>query len=201
MIRVMIVEDQALVRGALAALLALETDIDVVADVGDGESAMAGIESATPDVVLMDIELPGINGIEAVASIHEAHPHVRCMVLTTFGRPGYLRAAMDAGAVGFLVRDAPASELAAAIRSVMAGGRAIDPELARAALAVGPNPLTPRQRDVLRLARLGRSIAEMADELFLTEGTVRNYVSEAVTAVGAAHRNEAIRIAEERGWI
>lgn len=201
MIRVMIVEDQAMVRGALAALLMLETDIDVVAGASDGESAAAHIAEYAPDVVLMDIELPGINGIETLQRMREITPYLRCIVLTTFGRPGYLRAAMDAGAVGFLVKDAPATELAAAIRNVMAGGRAIDPELARAALAVGPNPLTPRQRDVLRLARLGRSVADMAHELFLTEGTVRNYLSEAIAATGGANRTDALRIAEERGWL
>ena len=197
----MIVEDQSMVRGALAALLMLEHDIDVVAGAPDAESAIAHLAEAAPDVVLVDIELPGMNGIEAVQHMLQINPNLRCIVLTTFGRPGYLRAAMDAGAVGFLVKDAPATELAAAIRNVMAGGRAIDPELARAALAVGPNPLTPRQRDVLRLARLGRSVADMAYELFLTEGTVRNYLSEAIAATGGANRTDALRIAEERGWL
>lgn len=200
-IRIMIVEDQAMVRGALAALLAMELDLEIVAECSDAESALAGLDSSRPDVVLVDIELPGMSGIEAIAAITRNVPATRSIVLTTFGRPGYLRAALDAGAVGFLVKDAPASELATAIRHVHAGGRAIDPDLAMAALALGPNPLTPRQCDVLRLTRLGRSVAEMAQQLFLTEGTVRNYISEAIAVTGGANRFEATRIAETNGWL
>lgn len=200
-IRVMIVEDQAMVRGALAALLALERDLAIVAECADAESALGGLGESNPDIVLMDVELPGMNGIEAIAQVKTRSPNTRCVVLTTFGRPGYLRSALDAGAVGFLVKDAPASELANAIRQVHAGGRAIDPDLAMAALTLGENPLTPRQRDLLRLTLLGRSVTEMAVELSLTEGTVRNYLSEAISAVGAANRIDAARLAESNGWL
>lgn len=200
-IRVMIVEDQAMVRGALAALLALEPGLEIVAECANAESALADIDRAQPDIVLMDVELPGLSGIEAIAAITESRPAAKSIVLTTFGRPGYLRAALDAGAVGFLVKDAPASELAASIRQVQAGGRAIDPDLAMAALALGPNPLTPRQRDVLRLTQLGRSITNIAQRLCLTEGTVRNYISEAIAVTGGANRIEAARIAESNGWL
>lgn len=200
-IRVMIVEDQAMVRGALAALLALERDLHIVAECADAESALEQITESTPDVVLMDVELPGMNGIDAIARIKNQSPETGCIVLTTFGRPGYLRSALDAGAVGFLVKDAPASELANAIRQVHAGGRVIDPDLAMAALTLGANPLTPRQRDVLRLTLLGRSVADMAADLSLSEGTVRNYLSEAISTVGAANRIDAARIAEAQGWL
>lgn len=200
-IRIMIVEDHAMVRGALAALLAMESDLKIVAEYGDAESALAGLDSSRPDVVLMDIELPDMSGIEAIAAITRNRPAARSIVLTTFGRPGYLRAALDAGAVGFMVKDAPATELATAVRQVYAGGRAIDPELAMSALALGPNPLTPRQRDVLRLTRLGRSVAEMAGQLFLSEGTIRNYISEAIAITGGENRLEATRIAEDNGWL
>ena len=200
-IRVMIVEDQAMVRGALAALLALERDLAIVAECADAESALGRLAESSPDIVLMDVELPGMNGIEAIAQVKTRSPNTRCVVLTTFGRPGYLRSALDAGAVGFLVKDAPASELANAIRQVHAGGRAIDPDLAMAALALGENPLTPRQRDLLRLTLLGRSVTEMAVELSLTEGTVRNYLSEAINTLAAANRVDAARIAESQGWL
>lgn len=200
-IRVMIVEDQAMVRGALAALLALERDLEIVAECADAESALEQLSITKPDIVLMDVELPGMNGIDAIAQVRDQAPNTRCIVLTTFGRPGYLRSALDAGAVGFLVKDAPASELASAIRQVHAGGRAIDPDLAMAALTLGANPLTPRQRDLLRLTLLGRTVSEMANELALTEGTVRNYLSEAITILAAANRNDAARIAEAQGWL
>lgn len=200
-IRVMIVEDQAMVRGALAALLRLEHDLEIVAECADAESALDHLTDSPPDIVLMDVELPGMSGIDAITRIRQRFPEIRCIVLTTFGRPGYLRSALDAGAFGFLVKDAPASELANAIRQVHAGGRAIDPELAMDALSLGENPLTPRQRDVLRLTLLGRSITEMATELALTVGTVRNYLSEAITTVGASNRIDAARIAEANGWL
>lgn len=200
-IRIMIVEDQAMVRGALAALLAMESDLEIVAECADGETSFARLDAVAPDVVLMDVELPGISGIEAIAKITKLRPAAKSIVLTTFGRPGYLRSALDAGAVGFLVKDAPASELAAAIRIVHGGGRAIDPELAMAALSLGPNPLTPRQREVLRLTRLGLPVGAMAKKLSLTEGTVRNYLSEAISATGADNRFDAVRIAESSGWL
>lgn len=199
-IRVMIVEDQAMVRGALAALLRLEHDLDVVAECADAESALHRIASAAPDIVLIDIGLPGMNGIDAVRQMRALSP-ARCIVLTTFGRPGYLRAVLDAGAVGFLVKDAPASQLSQSIRQVHAGGRAIDADLAMEALTIGENPLTPRQRDVLRRTLLGRSVADIAHELALTEGTIRNYLSEAMSQIGAANRFDAARVAESRGWV
>lgn len=199
-IRVMIVEDQAMVRGALAALLRLERDLDIVAECADAESALRLLEDVSPDIVLIDIGLPGMSGIDAVHRITSIST-ARCMVLTTYGRPGYLRAALDAGAVGFLVKDAPASQLSRSIRQVHAGGRAIDPDLAMEALTLGANPLTPRQRDVLRLTLLGKSIADIAFELFLTEGTIRNYLSEAMSEIGAANRFDAARVAESRGWV
>ncbi len=197
----MIVEDQAMVRGALAALLALERDLEIVAECADAESALEMLTVTAPDIALVDVELPEMNGIDLIADATVTSPTTRCIVLTTFGKPGYLRSALDAGAVGFLVKDAPASELANAIRQVHAGGRAIDPDLAMAALTLGANPLTPRQRDLLRLTLLGRSVSEMASEFSLTDGTVRNYLSEAISAVGAANRIDAARIAESRGWL
>lgn len=200
-IRVMIVEDQAMVRGALVALLALERDLEIVAECADAESALESLSETHPEIVLMDVELPGMSGIDAIARIRDLLPSTRSIVLTTFGRPGYLRSALDAGASGFLVKDAPASELANAIRQIHAGGRAIDPDLAMAALALGSNPLTPRQRDVLRLTLLGRSVGEMASDLSLSEGTVRNYLSEAIGAVGGGNRIDAARIAESHGWL
>lgn len=201
MIRVVIAEDQAMVRGAMVALLRLEPDIDVVADVASGDAAVDAVLRDRPDVVLMDIEMPGMDGIAATGVIHQRAPSCKVLILTTFGRPGYLRGAMDAGAVGFLVKDAPASELANAIRRAMRGERVIDPELAMAALSSGPNPLTDRQREVLRLSLGGASIAEMAQALFLSEGTVRNYLSEAIAKLDARNRIEAARLAEERGWL
>lgn len=200
-IRVMIVEDQAMVRGALGALLALERDLEIVAECADAESSIDTLDGARPNVILMDVELPGMNGIDAISRIGERLPLCRCIVLTTFGRPGYLRAALDAGAAGFLVKDAPASELANAIRQVHAGGRVIDPDLAMQALALGANPLTPRQRDILRLTLLGRSVAEIAAELSLSEGTIRNYISESIGVIGGSNRVDAARIAESHGWL
>lgn len=200
-IRIMIVEDQAMVRGALAALLALEPDLEIVAECADGESALSQLDNVDPDVVLMDIELPGVSGIDTIEEISKRCSSAKSIVLTTFGRPGYLRSALDAGAVGFLVKDAPAAELAISIRKVHSGGRAIDPELAMAALSLGPNPLTPRQREVLRLTRLGLSVGAMAEKLSLTEGTVRNYLSEAISATCAENRYDAARVAESSGWL
>lgn len=201
MIRVVIAEDQSMVRGALVALLSLEHDIEVVVDVASGDRAVEAALRERPDVVLMDIEMPGMDGITAARQIGEQVPGCKVLILTTFGRPGYLRGAMDAGAVGFLVKDAPASELADAIRRAMRGERVIDPDLAMAALSGGPNPLTDRQREVLRLSLGGASIAEMAQALFLSEGTIRNYLSEAISKLAARNRVDAARIAEERGWL
>jgi two-component system, NarL family, response regulator DesR len=201
MIRVVIAEDQSMVRGALMALLSLEDDIEVVGDVASGTDVVETVLRERPDVVLMDIEMPGMDGIAAAGAIREHVPACKVLILTTFGRPGYLRGAMDAGAVGFLVKDAPASQLADAIRRAMRGERVIDPDLAMAALSSGPNPLTDRQREVLRLSLGGASIAEMASAMFLSEGTIRNYLSEAISKLDARNRVDAARIAEERGWL
>src|SRR5579884_669 len=172
MIRVLLAEDQAMVRGALAALLSLEGDIEIVAEVGRGDEVVVVARATHPDVALLDIEMPGCDGISAAAALHKQLPSCRALILTTFGRPGYLRRAMESGVVGFLVKDAPASELATAIRRAMAGERVIDPTLAAAALTEGNNPLTEREREVLAAAAPGLSIAEIADRLALSEGTV-----------------------------
>lgn len=201
MIRVLLAEDQAMVRGALAALLALEDDIVVVSEVARGDEVLAAALAARPDVALLDIEMPGLDGLAAAAALRRALPACRVLILTTFGRPGYLRRAMESGVVGFLVKDAPADELAGSIRRVVAGERVIDPELAVAAFGASPNPLTERERAVLRAARSGASIAEIATQLVLAEGTVRNYLSEAIQKLEAHNRVEAAQIAEEQGWL
>nr|WP_246851712.1 response regulator transcription factor [Patulibacter sp. SYSU D01012] len=197
----LLAEDQALVRGALAALLDLENDLQVIAQVGRGDEILAAAREHRPDVALLDIELPGLDGIAATAALRAELPATRVVVLTTFGRPGYLRRAMEAGAGGFLVKDGPAEELAAAIRRVHAGGRVVDPDLAAAALSAGESPLTPRERDVLAAAEDGRPIGEIAAALHLSEGTVRNYLSQAIGKAGAANRVEAARRARELGWL
>jgi two-component system, NarL family, response regulator DesR len=201
MIRVLVAEDQGMVRGALAALLRLEKDIEVVAETGRGDEVLAAAVAAHPDVVLLDIELPGIDGLTAAAALREALPTSRVMMLTTFGRIGYLRRAIEAGAVGFLLKDAPATELATAIRRVMAGERVVDPALALTALSEGENPLTTREREVLAAALDGATIKDIAARLFLTEGTVRNHFSVAIQKVGGRNRIEAARLAEEKGWL
>jgi two-component system response regulator DesR len=201
MIRVLLAEDQAMVRGALAALLALEGDIEIVAEVARGDEILRAAQQTTPDVALIDIEMPGEDGLNATAALHRALPTCKILILTTFGRPGYLRRAMEGGAVGFLVKDAPAAELAASIRRAMDGERIIDPALASAALSEGNNPLTDRERNVLSQARTGATIAEIADALALSEGTVRNYLSIAIGKLNAHNRVEAARIAEAKGWL
>jgi two-component system, NarL family, response regulator DesR len=201
MIRVLVAEDQGMVRGALAALLRLEEDIEVVAEAGRGDEVVAAAIAAHPDVVLLDIELPGVDGLTAAAALREALPTARVMMLTTFGRIGYLRRAIEAGAVGFLLKDAPATELATAIRRVMAGGRVVDPALALTALSEGANPLTAREREVLAAAIDGATIKDIAERLFLTEGTVRNHLSVAIQKVGGRNRIEAARLAEQKGWL
>src|ERR1700680_2677088 len=173
MIRVLLAEDQAMVRGALAALLTLEGDIEIVAEVGRGDEVVVVARATKPDVALLDIEMPGCDGITAAAELHTEFPSCRVLILTTFGRPGYLRQAMASGVVGFLLKDAPAAQLATAIRRAIAGERVVDPTLALAALSEGNNPLTERERDVLLADTRGASIAEIAASLFLTEGTVR----------------------------
>jgi len=190
-----------MVRGALSTLLALEDDIDVVAQVGRGDEVMSAARRAQPDVALLDIEMPGLDGIAAAAALHDALPQCTILMLTAFGRPGYLRRAMDAGASGFIVKDGPAEELAAAIRRAVAGERVIDPVLAVAALTAGPNPLTERERDVLGAAVDGSTIATIAARLFLSEGTVRNYLSSAIQKTGARNRIEAVRQAQSNGWL
>jgi two-component system response regulator DesR len=201
MIRVMLVEDQAMVRGAMATLLSLEDDIEVVADLGSGEPAVAEARRVHPDVALLDIELPGISGIEVAAALTTAVPSCRVMIVTTFGRPGYLQRALDAGAAGFLLKDAPVEELAVAIRRVHAGERVVDPELAVAALREGHDPLTTREHEVLSAARDHDSVAELARRLHLSEGTVRNHLSAVIQKLGARNRGEAVAIAEQRGWL
>jgi two-component system response regulator DesR len=200
-IRVLLAEDQAMVREALAALLDLEEDIEVVAQAARGDEVLAAARAHRPDVALLDIELPGLSGLDAAALLRRELPGVRVVVLTTFGRPGYLRRAMEAGAGAFLVKDAPAAQLAAAIRRVLAGERVIDPALAAAALAEGANPLTEREREVLRAAEDGATNAELALRLGLSQGTVRNYLSTAIQKLTARNRTEAVRVARDKGWL
>jgi two-component system response regulator DesR len=200
MIRVLLAEDQGIVRGALAALLSLEPDIEIVAEVSRGDAVLAAALAAQPDIALLDIEMPGLDGLEVAALLREKLPTCRVLILTTFGRPGYLRRAMESGAAGFLVKDAPASQLAVAIRRAAAGERVVDPELAAAALSVGNNPLTEREREVLRAAATGDSLAEIARSLHLSDGTVRNYLSSAIQKLGARNSKDAFLIAERNGW-
>jgi two-component system, NarL family, response regulator DesR len=200
-IRVLIAEDQAMVRGALASLLALEDDIEVVAQAGGGDRALEQARVLRPDVALLDIEMPGLDGLATAAALGRELPGTRALILTTFGRPGYLRRAIDAGAAGFVLKDSPAAQLADAIRAVHAGGRVIDPALAAAAIADGVSPLTEREHDVLAAAREQATAAEIAARLFLSEGTVRNYLSAAIRKLDARNRADAVRIAEEKGWL
>jgi two-component system response regulator DesR len=201
MIRVLIAEDQGMVRGALATLLALEEDIEVVAQCSRGDEVVAAAKTAQPDVALLDIEMPGVDGLKAAALLHQAQPACTIIILTTFGRPGYLRRAMEAGATGFVVKDGPADQLAVSIRRAVAGERVIDTALAAAALSDGSNPLTPRERDVLHAASGGATIASIAGSMFLSQGTVRNYLSSAIQKTGARNRLEAVRTAEQHGWL
>lgn len=200
MIRVVLVEDQSMVRGALAALLELQSDIEVVGQAGNGSEALELVERLAPDVVLTDIEMPELTGLELAGEIARRHLPTRVVVLTTFARSGYLRRALDAGATGYLLKDSPAEALADAIRNVHAGARAIDPELARDAWTER-DPLSDRERRVLRLAGDGMPTATIAAKLSLSEGTVRNYLSEAIAKLNAANRTDAARIARERGWL
>jgi two-component system response regulator DesR len=201
MIRVLLAEDQSMVREALATLLGLEHDIEVVAQVGRGDEVVAAALGSRPDVALLDIEMPGEDGLTAAAALRKALPTCRTLILTTFGRPGDLRRAMDEGASGFLVKDAPASQLAAAIRRAAAGQRMVDPGLAAAALAEGASPLSEREREVLTAAAGGATVADIAGRLYLSEGTVRNHLSAAIRKTGARNRAEAARIAEAKGWL
>jgi two-component system response regulator DesR len=201
MIRILIAEDQAMVRGALASLLSLEDDIEVVAEVERGDRVLAAARAHSPDVALLDIEMPGLDGISAARELARELPETRSLILTTFGRPGYLRRALEEGASGFLLKDAQASELAGAIRKVAAGGQAVDPSLAAAAITEGTSPLTTREHDVLAEAARNGTAADIASTLHLSEGTVRNYLSAAMRKLGARNRVEAVRIAEEKGWL
>jgi two-component system response regulator DesR len=200
-IRLLLADDQTLVRSALAALLCLEPDFEVVAEVGRGDEVVAAAIEHKPDVALLDIEMPGLDGLAAASALAHEAPHIRVIILTTFGRPGYLRRAMESGAVGFVVKDAPAEQLAEAVRRVFDGQRVVDPSLAAATLAGGPSPLTGRERDVLVAARNGATAADIAAKLFLSEGTVRNYLSSAIAKIGVRNRVEAFSEAEHRGWL
>jgi two-component system response regulator DesR len=201
MIRVLLAEDQAMVRGALSALLGLEEDIEVIAEVGRGDEVLQVARSVQPDVALLDIEMPGGGGLPAAQALRECLPSCRVVILTTFGRSGYLRRAIESGAVGFLLKDAPADDLPDAIRRVMKGERVVDPELALAALSEGNNPLTLREREVLSVALTGASLIDIAAQLSLSEGTVRNHLSIAMQKLGARNRMEAARRAEQKGWL
>ena len=200
-VRLLLADDQALVRGALAALLQLEPDLEVVGEVARGDEVVAAALELRPDVALVDVEMPGMDGIAATAELRRRLPGCRVLIVTTFGRPGYLRRAMAAGASGFVVKDTPARQLADAVRRVHAGLRVVDPALAAETLTSGDSPLTPRETDLLRAARDGGTVADLARALHLSEGTVRNYLSSAMGKTGARTRAEAVRIAEESGWL
>ncbi|PTA47143.1 response regulator transcription factor [Micromonospora sp. RP3T] len=200
-IRLLLADDQALVRGALAALLSLEPDLTVVAEVSRGDEVVPEALRTHPDVALLDVEMPGLDGVAAAAALRAALPGCRVLVVTTFGRPGYLRRAMEAGANGFVVKDTPARQLADAVRRVHAGLRVVDPTLAAETLATGASPLTERETEVLRTARGGGTVAELAATLHLSEGTVRNHLSSAIGKTGARNRADAVRLAEANGWL
>ena len=200
-IRVLLADDQAMIRGAFAALVGLEHDMTVVAQVGTGDAVVPAALRTRPDVALLDVQMPGLDGITAAATLHQVLPSCKVVILTTFGRPGYLRRAMEAHAAGFLVKDAPPETLVDAIRRVQAGLRVVDPALAVESLSLGESPLTGRERDVLAATVDGGTIAEIAARLFLSEGTVRNHLSSVIGKTGARTRADAVRIADERGWL
>jgi two-component system, NarL family, response regulator DesR len=200
-IRLLLADDQALVRGALAALLDLERDLSVVAQVGRGDEVLAAARDSGADVCLLDIEMPGMTGLEVAEQLRAELPGVRSLIVTTFGRPGYVRRALDAGAAGFVVKDTPARELADAVRRVHAGLRVVDPTLAAESLMAGPSPLTAREAEILRLALDGSPVASIARTAHLSQGTVRNHLSAAIGKTGAATRAEAARIAQAHGWL
>jgi two-component system response regulator DesR len=200
-IRVLIADDQALVRGALAAMLGLEHDIEVVAQVGDGAAAVAEAVRTRPDVALLDVQMPGVDGLTAAEQLRDRVPQCRVLVCTTFGRPGYLARAMAAGAAGFVVKDAPPEQLVDAVRRVHSGLRVVDPVLAAESLASGTSPLTPREHEVLRFAADGAPVSEVAARVHLSQGTVRNHLSAAIGKTGARSRADAVRVAELRGWL
>ncbi|WP_159707860.1 response regulator [Arthrobacter sp. 18067] len=200
-IRLVIADDQALVRGALAALLGLEPDIEVVAELGDGTGVADAVVELAADVAMLDVEMPGLDGISAAAAVRRASPSCRVLMVTTFGRPGYLKRAMQAGASGFVVKDTPARQLAEAVRRVHRGLRVVDPVLAAESLTSGDSPLTEREADVLRAASDGGTVADIAKAAMLSEGTVRNYLSAAMAKTGGRTRAEAVRLAEDNGWL
>jgi two-component system, NarL family, response regulator DesR len=200
-IRVLIAEDQGMVRGALASLLGLEPDIEVIAQVARGDEVVPAAIQSRPDVALLDIEMPGSTGLDASRELRNELPSCKVLILTTFGRPGYLRRAMEEGAAGFLLKDAPANQLANAIRRAVTGERIVDPGLAAAALSQGKSPLTPREHEVLAASREHATIAELARALYLSPGTVRNHLSSVMQKLDARNRAEAVRVAEERGWL
>jgi two-component system response regulator DesR len=201
MIRLLLADDQALVRGAMAALLDMEPDLKVVAEVGRGDEVLDAVRDHGVDVALLDVEMPGMDGVAAARELHRAVPACRVLMVTTFGRAGYLRQAMAAGASGFIVKDTPARQLADAVRRVHDGLRVVDPALAAQSLAQGDSPLTERETDVLRSARDGGTVADIAKELHLSEGTVRNHLSSAIGKTGARTRAEAVRLALDNGWL
>jgi two-component system response regulator DesR len=201
MIRLVLADDQELVRTALAALLELEEDLEVVGQVGRGDELVDVVRREQPDVALVDIEMPGLDGLAAASVLSDEAPATNVLMLTTFGRPGYLRRAMEAGAHGFVVKDAPADQLIDAVRRVARGERVVDPALAAETLASGTSPLTGRERDVLVAARDGATVSDIASRLFLSEGTIRNYLSAAIAKTGTRNRVEALRVATEHGWL
>jgi two-component system response regulator DesR len=199
--RLLLADDQTLIREALAALLSFEPDMEVVAQVGRGDEVVKAAAEHDIDVALLDIEMPGMDGLAAAGQLHRAQPEVKIVILTTFGRPGFLRRAMQSGVSAFIVKDSPPDRLATAVRKALAGERVIDPDLAAAALAEGINPLTPRERDVLAASADGSLISEIAGQLYLSEGTVRNYLSSAIGKTGTRNRAEAVKVADDRGWL
>ncbi|MCW2942540.1 MAG: Transcriptional regulatory protein DesR [Actinomycetia bacterium] len=201
MIRILIAEDQGMVRDALATLLGMEPDMQIVAQVATGDEIVSAAQAARPDVALLDVEMPGTDGLSAAAVLHRELPGCHLLILTTFGRPGYLRRAMDSGASGFVLKDGPVEDLVRAIHQILGGRKVIDPTLAAAALSTGPNPLSVRERDVLTAATDGSTVAEIAGRLYLSEGTVRNYLSAAIGKTGTRNRLEATRTATDNGWI
>lgn len=201
MIRVLLADDQSLVRGALAALLSLEPDIEVVSELARGDEVLPAIRSTPVDVALLDVEMPGLDGIAVAELLHAEAPKVKSLIVTTFGRPGFLRRALDAGASGFVVKDTPASELADAVRRVHQGLRVVDPELATESLIEGMNPLSEREQETLRFALQGDPVADIANKMSLSVGTVRNYLSSAAGKTGTSSSHQAAVVARDRGWL